>query len=71
MSFICPKFRAHVKAHKTVIGQERWFHKGQPVPAGFDEVGADRRLHSLGNQVRRPFRVREGCRRSPPRNTAS
>ena len=25
-----PEFRAHVKAHKTVIGNERWFRKGQP-----------------------------------------
>ena len=30
MSFIRPKFRAHVKAHKTVIGNERWFRKGRP-----------------------------------------
>ena len=30
MPFIRPKFRAHVKAHKTVIGHERWFSKGQP-----------------------------------------
>ena len=30
MTFIRPKFRAHVKAHKTVIGSERWFSKGQP-----------------------------------------
>ena len=30
MSFIRPKFRAHVKAHKTVIGNERWFRKGPP-----------------------------------------
>jgi hypothetical protein len=29
MSFNRPKFRAQVKAHKTVIGSERWFHKGQ------------------------------------------
>jgi hypothetical protein len=25
-----PKFRAHVKAHATVIANERWFRKGQP-----------------------------------------
>lgn len=25
-----PKFRAHVKAHNTVISNERWFGKGQP-----------------------------------------
>jgi hypothetical protein len=30
MLFIHPKFRAHVKAHKTVISNERWFRKGQP-----------------------------------------
>ena len=30
MTFIRPKFRAHVKAHKTVIANERWFRKGQP-----------------------------------------
>ena len=30
MPFIRPKFRAHVKAHKTVIGHERWFGKGRP-----------------------------------------
>ena len=30
MPFIRPKFRAHVKAHKTVIGHERWFRKGPP-----------------------------------------
>ncbi len=29
MPFIRPKVRAHVTAHRTVIGQERWFHKGQ------------------------------------------
>jgi hypothetical protein len=30
MLSICPKFRAHAKAHKTVIGTERWFRKGEP-----------------------------------------
>ena len=30
MPFIQRKFRAHVKAHKTVISSERWFRKGQP-----------------------------------------
>ena len=30
MPFIRPKFRAHVKAHKTVIGNEGWFRKGSP-----------------------------------------
>jgi hypothetical protein len=25
-----PKFRAHQKAHRTVIAQERWFRKGPP-----------------------------------------
>ena len=30
MTFIRPKFRAHVKAHKTVIANERWFRKGPP-----------------------------------------
>ena len=30
MPFNRPKFRAHVKAHKTVIGNERWFRKGPP-----------------------------------------
>lgn len=25
-----PKFRAHAKAHKAVIGNERWFRKGSP-----------------------------------------
>ena len=30
MSFNRPKFRAHVKAHKTVIGNECWFGKGSP-----------------------------------------
>ena len=30
MTFKRPKFRAHVKAHKTVIADERWFRKGEP-----------------------------------------
>ena len=30
MTFNRPKFRAHVKAHKTVIAHERWFRKGEP-----------------------------------------
>jgi hypothetical protein len=30
MPFFRPKFRAHVKAHRTVIGNERWFQKGAP-----------------------------------------
>ena len=30
MTFTRPKFRAHVKAHKTVIADERWFRKGEP-----------------------------------------
>ena len=30
MAFNRPKFRAQVKAHKTVIGNERWFRKGSP-----------------------------------------
>jgi hypothetical protein len=30
MLLIRSKFRAHVKAHKTVISNERWFRKGQP-----------------------------------------
>ena len=30
MSFSRPKFRVHVKAHKTVISHERWFPKGLP-----------------------------------------
>ena len=30
MPFIRPKFRAHLKAHITVIGHERWFRKGAP-----------------------------------------
>ena len=30
MTFIRPKFRAHVTAHKTVIAHERWFQKGPP-----------------------------------------
>jgi hypothetical protein len=30
MTFKRPKFRAHVKAHKTVISNERWFRKGPP-----------------------------------------
>ena len=30
MPFIRPKFRAHVKAHKTVLSNERWFRKGEP-----------------------------------------
>jgi hypothetical protein len=30
MSFIRPKFRAHIKSHKTVIGNERWFRKDAP-----------------------------------------
>ena len=30
MPFKRPKFRAHVKAHKTVIAHERWFRKGEP-----------------------------------------
>ena len=30
MTFARPKFRAHLKAHKTVIAQERWFRKGRP-----------------------------------------
>jgi hypothetical protein len=30
MPFFRSKFRAHVKAHKTVISNERWFQKGPP-----------------------------------------
>ena len=30
MTFARPKFRTHVKAHKTVTSNERWFRKGQP-----------------------------------------
>jgi hypothetical protein len=30
MPFFRPKFRAHVKAHRTVAGNERWFRKGEP-----------------------------------------
>ena len=30
MTFKRPKFRAHVKAHRTVIAHERWFRKGEP-----------------------------------------
>jgi hypothetical protein len=30
MSFIRPKFRAHIKSYKTVISNERWFRKGTP-----------------------------------------
>ena len=30
MTFTRPKFRAHQKAHQTVIASERWFRKGQP-----------------------------------------
>ena len=30
MPFARSKFRAHVKAHKTVIAHERWFQKGPP-----------------------------------------
>jgi hypothetical protein len=30
MFFTRPKFRAHAKAHRTVIGNERWFRKGEP-----------------------------------------
>ena len=30
MTFARPKFRAHLKAHKTVISNERWFRKGEP-----------------------------------------
>ena len=30
MTFKRPKFRAHVKAHKTVTANERWFRKGPP-----------------------------------------
>ena len=30
MTFMRPKFRAHEKAHKTVIAHERWFRKGEP-----------------------------------------
>jgi hypothetical protein len=30
MFFTRPKFRAHVKAHQTVVSNERWFRKGQP-----------------------------------------
>ena len=30
MPFFRSKFRAHPKAHKTVISNERWFHKGPP-----------------------------------------
>jgi hypothetical protein len=29
MPFKRPKYRAHAKAHKTVIGHERWFRKGR------------------------------------------
>jgi hypothetical protein len=31
MPFIRPRFRAHQKAHKTVISHERWFRKGEPL----------------------------------------
>jgi hypothetical protein len=31
MTFRRPKFRAHVKAHRTVVAHERWFHKGEPL----------------------------------------
>jgi hypothetical protein len=30
MTFARPQFRAHRKAHKTVISNERWFRKGEP-----------------------------------------
>jgi hypothetical protein len=30
MFFTRPRFRAHQKAHRTVIANERWFGKGQP-----------------------------------------
>ena len=30
MTFSHPKFRAHVKAHNTVVANERWFRKGPP-----------------------------------------
>jgi hypothetical protein len=30
MSFNRPKFRAHQKAHQTVVTSERWFTKGEP-----------------------------------------
>ncbi len=30
MTFARPKFRAHLKAHKTVTSNERWFRKGEP-----------------------------------------
>jgi hypothetical protein len=30
MPFFRPKYRAHQKAHRTVIAQERWFRKGPP-----------------------------------------
>jgi hypothetical protein len=30
MTITRPKFRAHVKAHRTVIAHERWFRKGPP-----------------------------------------
>lgn len=33
MPFKRPKFRAHVRAHKTVIANERWFGKGPPYLA--------------------------------------
>jgi hypothetical protein len=35
MTFRRPKFRAHVKAHLTVIGHERWFRKGEPLGKPF------------------------------------
>jgi hypothetical protein len=31
MTFRRPKFRAHQKAHQTVIAHERWFRKGEPL----------------------------------------
>jgi hypothetical protein len=31
MSFIHPKFRARVKAHKTVIGDEGWFRPDELI----------------------------------------
>ena len=34
MTFARPQFRAHVKAHKTVISNERWFQKGPPFLGG-------------------------------------
>ena len=62
MPFNRPKFRAHVKAHKTVIGNERWLRKGSPflgkpftvkktLQRHHQVIGIPRRAENAGNDA--------------------